>query len=445
LLGARNFDHLAALPLDAHRLQRLDLALVLALAAHEFLGGDGEFTLAALFMARRRAQLGRPVRPDQRLVFLLGRHRQQLELSHALGPVTVAGAHAVAAGVTATDDDHVLALGAQLVLDLAARVDLVLRRQEFHREVNAFQVAARHRQVARHLGAASQDHGVELRLELLGRDCLGRPVGDRAAFAQRLLEAAHHHAGPEGHAFGSHLLDAAVDVRLFHLEVRNAVAQQAAHRIVLFEQGDVVAGTRQLLRRGHAGRAGADDGNGLACLDFCQTRHDPAFSPGAVDDRVLDALDAHRVVVDIQRAGRFARCRADAAGELGEVVGRIEYREGIFPVGPVHQVVEVRNDVVDRATAVAERRAAVHAAGALDFRVFFLQADDELFVVLDTFGDGLVALFQTLVLHESSDFSHDVFCARVAGGVLTWRRRRLARLARPGSDRRTARLSQPAR
>jgi hypothetical protein len=51
----------------------------------------------------------------------------------------------------------------------------------------------------------------------------------------------------------------------------------------------------------------------------------PALGPGAVDDGVLDRLDAHRVVVDVERAGGLAGRRADAAGELGEVVGAVQH------------------------------------------------------------------------------------------------------------------------
>ena len=47
-------------------------------------------------------------------------------------------------------------------LDLVAGVDLVLLRQELHREVDAVEIAARHRQVARALGAAGEHDGVEL-------------------------------------------------------------------------------------------------------------------------------------------------------------------------------------------------------------------------------------------------------------------------------------------
>ncbi len=55
---------------------------------------------------------------------------------------------------------------------------------------------------------------------------------------------------------------------------------------------------------------------------------DPALVPGAVDDRQLDLLDGDRVGVDGQDAGRFARRRAQPAGELREVVRRVQTLDG---------------------------------------------------------------------------------------------------------------------
>jgi hypothetical protein len=93
---------------------------------------------------------------------------------------------------------------------LSPAFTLVLLRQELHREMDAVEVAAGHRQVARLLGAAGQQHGVEVLLQLLGRDGFLGPVGDLGALGQSF--AADHHAGAEGDALGLHLLDAAVDV-----------------------------------------------------------------------------------------------------------------------------------------------------------------------------------------------------------------------------------------
>ena len=76
--------------------------------------------------------------------------------------------------------------------------------------------------------------------------------------------------------------------------------------------------------------------------------------------------------------------------------------ERVLPVAAVDQVVEVRNDVVDRAAVVAERNAAVHAARALDLGVVVGQCEDEFLVVLDALGDGLrSASSQALELHEN--------------------------------------------
>src|SRR5690606_24259149 len=135
-------------------------------------------------------------------------------------------------------------------------------------------------------------------------------------------------------------------------------------------------------------------------------RRDPAFGPGAVDDGVLDRLDADGVVVDVEHAGGFAGRRADAAGEVREVVRAVQHVDGIAPVVLIDQIVEVRNDVVDRAAVVAKRRAAIHATRTLDLGLIGAQADDEFLVVLDALLDGLIALFQTFELQKASDFSH---------------------------------------
>ncbi len=323
--------------------------------------------------------------------------------------MAVAGADAIRAGVTATDDDDVLAGGHGLRRKLVAGVDLVLLRQKLHGEVHAVELAPRHRQVARQLGAAGDDDGVEFSPQLFRRDARLAVIADNGG--QRVLAGAfaNEHAGAKLDALGLHLLDAAVDVRFFHLEVGNAVAQETADAVVLFEHHDIVADARELLRGGKAGGTGADDGDFPAGLVARGLRQHPAVLPGLVDDGVLDRLDADGVVVDVERTGRFARRRADAAGELGEVVGRVQRVDGVLPVLPEHHVVEVGNDVVDRAAGGAERNAAIHAARALHLGLFVGKVDDELVVVFFA-RDGFFGRFvQPLVFEESGYFAH-VLC-----------------------------------
>ena len=208
-------------------------------------------------MRRGGAQLERPIRPDQRLVLLLRRLRHDLELGDRGGALAVRGADAVRAGVAAADHDDMLALGADRAPGRRQRFvvaghALVLLRQEIHREMDAVQLAAGH---------------------LAGRAAIRRR---RSARPRRSLRAATRprsstptstpvrNSTPSA-SICSH---AAVDQVLFHLEVGNAVAQQAADAVGLLEQRRRMAGARQLLGAGQARRAGADDRDplaGLAC------------------------------------------------------------------------------------------------------------------------------------------------------------------------------------
>ena len=73
-------------------------------------------------------------------------------------------ADAVGAGVAAADDDDVLVLRRDVLAVgvLAVEQALGVGVQELHREVDALEVAALDRQIARLGRAAAQDDGVEL-------------------------------------------------------------------------------------------------------------------------------------------------------------------------------------------------------------------------------------------------------------------------------------------
>ncbi len=156
-----------------------------------------------------------------------------------LRALAVDGPQAVGAGVAAADDDHALALCRDevLVRDVVAGAPLVLERQELHREVDALQVAPGDVEVAGPGGAAAEADGVELVREIGGADV-----------------DADVDAGAEGDPLGLHLLEPAVEEALLHLEVGDAVAEQAADAVGPLEDGDGVAGARQLLGAGQARR-----------------------------------------------------------------------------------------------------------------------------------------------------------------------------------------------
>jgi hypothetical protein len=88
------------------------------------------------------------------------------------------------------------------------------------------------------LGSGRDEYRVELLAQLLHRHV-----------------PPHMRVGNERHALPAHLLQPPVDQMLLHLEMRNAVTQQAADAVRLLEHRHLVARARKLLRGGKPGRS----------------------------------------------------------------------------------------------------------------------------------------------------------------------------------------------
>ena len=81
-------------------------------------------------------------------------------------------------------------------------------------------------------------------------------------------------------------------------------------------------------------------------------------------------------------------------------------RAGLVPLLAIHEVVEVGDDVPQRAAGVAEGHAAVHAPGALLRQLLLREDREKLVVVLEPVRDRRVAAHLPLVLHESAWLTH---------------------------------------
>ena len=108
----------------------------------------------------------------------------------------------------------------------------------------------------------------------------------------------------------------------------------------------------------------------------------------------------------MQGAGGLAGRRADAAGEFREIVGRMQDFQRFLPVAVEHQIVPVRNDVVDRAAVGAEGNAAIHAARTLRPGLLLVQGGDEFLVVLQANSDRLVGLLDPVKFEKSGGLAH---------------------------------------
>ena len=203
-----------------------------------------------------------------------------------------------------------------------------------------------------------------------------------------------------------HLGEPAVEHALFHLELRDAVAEQPADAVVALEHGHPVTGAVQLLGRGEAGGARADDRDLLARPHFRRLGPDPALLESVVDDAELDALDGDGIVVDAEHAGALAGRRAERPRELREIVRCVEPVDGLAPPVPVHEIVPVGNEVAQRAPLVAEGDAAVHAPGPLLPELVHGPGQHDLMPVAQTFRNGPVRLLVPLELDEPGHLTH---------------------------------------
>ena len=245
--------------------------------------------------------------------------------------------------------------------------------------MNAFQLASGNLEVARLFGAAGQQDGV---------------IVPGEGFHRHIH--AHVRVGHERDALGAHLLNAAVDDVLFHLEVGNAVTQQAADAVCLFVNSDGVTGAAQLLRCCQSGWPAAHHSHALAGVLLRRFGMNPSLLPGALDDTALDELNRDGGLIDAQHAGRLAGRGADAAGEFGKVVGGVKPTDSRLPAAVVNQIVPVGNEVINRAAGVTEGHPAVHAAGSLLALLllgdWLVDLEPVVKAVLDLAAGGLFAL-----------------------------------------------------
>ena len=196
-----------------------------AMAVVEGVGLDGEDALPAFLVGQRVPQHQRPQRPGRALVALVGRPLVDVELMDRRRSLAVRGAQAVGPGVASSDDDDLLADGVDGRPGEQPGLHPVGGHEVVHGQVDAVEVPARDLEVPLPQGADGQDHGVVGRPQVLN----GQVDAD--------VDAAL-----EDRALGLHLVDPAVQEGLVHLEVGDAVADEAAGAVVALVDDDVVPG-----------------------------------------------------------------------------------------------------------------------------------------------------------------------------------------------------------
>ena len=170
----------------------------------------------------------------------------------------------------------------------------------------------------------------------------------------------------ERYAFSFEQTQPAVYDGLVQLEVWDAIAQQATCRLVLLEDGHLIAHQVQGVGGSQACRTGTDDSHLSAISHDVCVRLNISFAEGGLDDGTLVLAVCRRFVVEaVQHAGFLAQGRTDATRELGEGIGTCQQPVGQFPVSLIEGIVPFGSLVAQRTGPVAEGYAAVHAAACL--------------------------------------------------------------------------------
>ena len=273
--------------------------------------------------------------------------------------------------------------------------------------MHAPQVTPGHGEVTRASGAAGQHHGVELASQR-GRGNNGRVrrSGTRDLWRAQQGRPPDDDPRAELSALFRHLGEPAVEHRLLELELGDAVAQQPTDALGTLEDDDLVPGPGELLGGGKPGRTRADDRHLLAGPGAHPVGREHPGAGRPLGGLELDLLDQHWLGHDPEHAGAFAWRRAEPAGELGEVVRRVQAVARFGEATALDEVVPLRDQVAQGATLVAERDAAAHAPGRLLGELLTPEGKIDLPPVPDPGLDRAAPRTGALVTQESPRISH---------------------------------------
>ena len=323
-------------------------ACELPVLAEKLQGVDIPTTRASLFMRRGGLEGARPVGPGVLRVFRsLHGLGHDFYLRHTLAPLPMGCSDAVATGVAATNDQHIFAFGADefVFAEFNAGKHAVLLAQQFEGEMNAVEFTAGDFQIPRGRRSRGDDHSIE-------------PTG-KGFIASNCLTIV------ELDAFLLQQRDATVDDGLVELEVRDAVAEQSASSLILFEDGNHVTHLIERIGCSKSGRTGTNHSHRLS-VSFGHARLDIPLAEGCLHDGALVLAIGRRLMVEaVEHTGLLTQCRTDATRKLGERIGARQQPVSLFPVAFIQRVVPLRCFVSQRTSPMAEGNATIHATARL--------------------------------------------------------------------------------
>lgn len=174
--------------------------------------------------------------------------------------------------------------------------------------------------------------------------------------------------GNEFDSFLAQEIDSSFYGFLLELHVGDSVHEEASDAVGTFVDRHLVSHLVELVGGGQSGGSRSDHCDGHAGAFGGDAGDNESLLPGPVDNGVLNVLNRHGAVHQPRHTGSLARRRTDPSSELRKVVGFVQPIDGFLPLVLVHEVVPLRNEVVDRTTRVclAKGCATIHTTSRLD-------------------------------------------------------------------------------
>ena len=218
-------------------------------------------------------------------------------------------------------------------------------------------------------------------------------------------------------AFSLHQADTAFHDLLGQLHVRNTVHEQAAGPFRFFDHGNLVSQLVQQVCRSQAGRSAADYGHTFSRAGRRNPGLDPALGEPGLDQIQFVIPVGNAVVLQVARF--FAQCRADVSCKFREGC-RLQQALQCLPfLAAVQQIVPLRDQVMQRASEIrlAERHAAVHAAGRLRASGLASLRDMQVFEVAQSFRFIPEGIFYSYCVQKSCRAAHSLTLPSSSSGI----------------------------
>src|SRR5665647_541743 len=204
-------------------------------------------------------------------------------------------------------------------------------------------------------------------------------------------------------------IQASVDDPFVQFEIRDAVTQQTANFIILFENGHGMTCLVHKISDRKSGRSRANNGNFFTCPFLRDIGVNQVQVESMFDHGTLVLPDGNRLIMNGQHTGFFTRRRTYSSCKFREAVGFVQDIVSIIPVSTVNSIPPFRDVASYRTGPVAKRYAAIHAPRRLAYPILVVQCLFNFAKITYPFTNWTISAHFSFYFYKTLWISHVTF------------------------------------